>query len=82
MSLNPLPQYKFYGYKNDFIGNSGSQNIDMQKNQMLTQYLHVSDRATEPAKTVLNMTNCTRFIQCSAWYETALLRVKILEKFK
>ena len=31
-------------------------------------------------KIVLIMTNCARFIQCSTWYETALLSAASLEK--
>ena len=33
-------------------------------------------------KIVLIMTNCTRFIQCSTWYETALLKATSLDKIK
>ena len=49
--LNPLPQYKLYWHQNDFIGNSGvKKTMTCRRWQKLTQYLHVSDRANEPAQ--------------------------------
>ena len=50
MGLNPLPQYKLYQHKIDFTGNSGvKKTMTCRRFQKLTQYLHVSDRANEPA---------------------------------
>ena len=51
MGLNPLPQYKLYWHQNDFIGNSGvKKTMTCRRCQKLTQYLHVSHRANEPAQ--------------------------------
>ena len=50
--------------------------------QKLTQYLHVSDWANEPAQNSVDYENCTRFVHCSTWYETALLSATSLDKIK
>ena len=51
MGLNPLPQYELLWHQNDFIGNSAvKQTMTFRKYQKLTQYLHVFDRANEPAQ--------------------------------
>ena len=51
MDLNPLPQYKLYWHQNNFIGNSGVKKTKTcRRYQKLTQYLHVADRANEPAE--------------------------------
>ena len=50
MGLNPLPQSKLNWHQNDFIGYSGVKRMmAYRKYQKLPQYLHVSDRANEPA---------------------------------
>ena len=83
IGLNPLPQYKQYRLQNSFIGNSRmKKTMTCRRNQKLTQYLHVSDRANELAQNSADMTNCTRFVQCSTWYETGLLRATSTDKIK
>ena len=50
MGLNQPPQYKLLWHQNDLIGNSGvKKTMTCRRYQKLTQYLHVSDRANEPA---------------------------------
>ena len=50
MGLNPLPQYKPHWHQNDFTDKSGVKNtMTYRRYQKLTQYIHVSDRANEPA---------------------------------
>ena len=75
IGLNTLSQYKLYWHQNDYIGNSGVKKaMTCRKYQKVTQYLHVSDRANEPAQSSAILTNCTKFIQCYTWYKTALLK--------
>ena len=51
MGLNPLQQWKLYWHQNDFTGNSEVKKLMTYKRyQNLTQYLHLSDRANEPAQ--------------------------------
>ena len=46
-----LPQYKLYWCQNDFTGNSWVKNpMTCRRYQKLTQYMHLSDRANEPAQ--------------------------------
>ena len=50
--------------------------------QKLTQYLQVSDRANQQVQNSAHVTNSTRFLECSTWYKTALLRDTCLDKIK
>ena len=47
--INSLPQYKMYWHKDMFLGNDGiKRTMPISRYEKLTQYLHVSDRASEP----------------------------------
>lgn len=51
MGLNRLPAYKDYWSKDMFIGNEGIKSVmTVRRYEKLTEYFHVSDRATEPAR--------------------------------
>ena len=49
--------------------------------QKLTIYMYLIGPMCQ-LKIVLIMTNSTRFVQCSTWYETALLSATDLDKIK
>ena len=49
MGINSLPQYKMYWHKDMFLGNDGiKRTMPISRYEKLTQYLHVSDRDSEP----------------------------------
>ena len=49
MGINSLPQYKMYWHKDMFLGNDGiKRTMPISSYEKLTQYLHVSDKASEP----------------------------------
>ena len=49
MGINLLPQYKMYWHKDMCLGNDGiKRTMPISRYEKLTQYLHVSDRASEP----------------------------------
>ena len=49
MGVSTLPQYHLYWHKDKFIGSAGVKDtMTLKRYEKLMQYLHVSDRATEP----------------------------------
>ena len=49
MGINTLLQYHLYWHKDKFMGNAGVKDtMTLKRYEKLMQYLHVSDRATEP----------------------------------
>ena len=49
MGVSALPQYHLYWHKDKFIGNASVKGtMTLKRYEKLMQYLHVSDRATEP----------------------------------
>jgi len=51
MGINPLPATHMYWSSNPNIGNEGmKRTMTANRFQKLTQYIHVADRASEPAK--------------------------------
>ena len=59
--------------------------ISWRRYLKLTHHLHESDGANEPAQNGANydqIVHCTRFIQCSTWYETALPKATSLDKIQ
>ena len=73
MGLNRLPQYKLYWHQNDFTGNSGvEKTMTCRRYQKLNQYLHVSNRANEPA---WNSADCDKL------YKIPLVLNMVWDKF-
>ena len=51
MGINPLPEADMYWSRDTFLGNIGIQEtMTSNRYNKLTQYFHVSDRATEPRR--------------------------------
>jgi hypothetical protein len=51
MGINELPAYKDYWSKDLFLGNEGAKSVmTVRRYEKLTEYFHVSDRESEPAK--------------------------------
>ena len=64
MGTNVLPQVHMYWDHDEFIGNTGiKKTFPLRRYLKLMEYLHASDRATEPGRNDANYDNCTRFDQ-------------------
>ena len=83
MGLNPLPQCKLYWHQNDFTGNSGvKKTMTCRRYQKLSRYLHVADRANEPAQNGADYDKLYKIHPVLNMARTALLKATSLDKIK
>ncbi|XP_062606783.1 piggyBac transposable element-derived protein 4-like [Saccostrea cucullata] len=55
MGINQLPSYKDYWSKDVYLGNEGVKSVmTSRRYEKITEYFHVSDRASEPARGTRN----------------------------
>lgn len=55
MGINQVPSYKDYWAKNLFLGNEGVKSVmTVRRYEKITEYFHVSDRRSEPARGTRN----------------------------
>ncbi|XP_062583062.1 piggyBac transposable element-derived protein 4-like [Saccostrea cucullata] len=51
MGINQLPSYKDYWSKDVYLGNEGVKSVmTLRRYEKITEYFHISDRASEPAR--------------------------------